>query len=182
MARGRAIDSLRSGPCPAPAGAPFRFASRLGRTNFFRRVVEWIHTSLRNSRAKAHAGASPVSPTNFPWPRRTRVVRQPLKLDIGARFSAWLPFSPCSSKRTVRLINGIALDERPDREHYPARRPTPVRRSERRAGFVNWTRPVRLRRRAPIFQVVRSGLLRLSARGCRFESDPLQHHGEVAQR
>ena len=32
---------------------------------FFRRVVEWIHTSLRNSRAKAHAGANPVSPTNF---------------------------------------------------------------------------------------------------------------------
>ena len=64
----------------------------------FRRVVERIHTSLRNSRAKAHAGASPVSPTNLSWPRRTKVVRQPLKLDIGARFSAWLPLSPRSSK------------------------------------------------------------------------------------
>ena len=31
--------------------------------------------------------------------------------------------SACSSKRTVRLINGIALDECRDRERYPARRP-----------------------------------------------------------
>jgi hypothetical protein len=31
----------------------------------FRRVVEWIHASLRNSWAKARAGANPVSPTNF---------------------------------------------------------------------------------------------------------------------
>jgi len=29
----------------------------------------------------------------------------------------------CSSKRTVRLINGIALDECRARERYPARRP-----------------------------------------------------------
>ncbi len=32
------------------------------------------------------------------------------------------------------------------------------------------------------FQVVRLGILRLNARGFRFDSDPLQHHGEVAQR
>ena len=32
-------------------------------------------------------------------------------------------FPPRSSKRTVRLINGIALDQRPARERYPARRP-----------------------------------------------------------
>ena len=31
----------------------------------FRRVVEWIHASLRNSWAQARAGANPVSPTNF---------------------------------------------------------------------------------------------------------------------
>jgi hypothetical protein len=29
----------------------------------------------------------------------------------------------CSSKRTVRLINGIALDQCRARERYPARRP-----------------------------------------------------------
>ncbi len=33
------------------------------------------------------------------------------------------PFSARSSKRTVRLINGIALDECRARERYPARRP-----------------------------------------------------------
>ena len=31
--------------------------------------------------------------------------------------------SACSSKRTVRLINGIALDQCRVRERYPARRP-----------------------------------------------------------
>ena len=39
-------------------------ASRPGRTSIFRRVVECIHASLRNSWAKARAGANPVSPTN----------------------------------------------------------------------------------------------------------------------
>jgi hypothetical protein len=34
-----------------------------------------------------------------------------------------IPPSACSSKGTVRLINGIALDECRVREHYPARRP-----------------------------------------------------------
>ena len=45
------------------------------------------------------------------------------------------PFSACSSKRTVRLINGIALDECPARESYPARRPfsVPIAQSTERA-------------------------------------------------
>lgn len=34
-----------------------------------------------------------------------------------------IPPTACSSKRTVRLINGIALDQCRAREHYPARRP-----------------------------------------------------------
>jgi hypothetical protein len=87
----------RHSPRSAGVGGPRPMTrATTGRPDFFRRVVERIHTSLRNSRAKAHAGASPVSPTNASRPRRTRVVRQPLKLDIGARFSAWLPLSPCS--------------------------------------------------------------------------------------
>jgi hypothetical protein len=123
-------------------------ASRSGRTRFFRRVVKRIHTSLRNSRAKAHAGASPVSPTKFS-PR------------------------PLTSSGDPLLKRAIPVRAR-------SRRPIPVRRSERRAGRVSRTRPVRLtrfvrglaphllvrrsaslhRRRAPIFQIVRSGLLR----------------------
>lgn len=51
---------------------PVETASRPGRTNF-RRVVECIHASLRNSWAKALAGASPVPPTNLaPRPLASR--------------------------------------------------------------------------------------------------------------
>lgn len=55
----------------------------------------------------------------------------------------------------------------------------PVRRSERRAGLVNRARSVQLRRRAPIFQAVRSGILRLiSARlSVRVRSSPTSRGG-----
>ena len=55
----------------------------------------------------------------------------------------------------------------------------PVRRSERRAGFVNRSRPVQLRRRAPIFQVVRSGLLRFKRAwlSVRIRSSPTSRGG-----
>ena len=55
----------------------------------------------------------------------------------------------------------------------------PVRRSERRADLVSRTRPVRLRRRAPIFQVVRSGLLRFKRAwlSVRIRSSPTSRGG-----
>ena len=46
---------------------------------------------------------------------------------LGVAQAAGIPPSACSSKRTVRLINGIALDECRAREHYPARRPFLIR-------------------------------------------------------
>ena len=76
----------------------------------------------------------------------------PLKRAMRVRFPSRRPvFCRVVQSRTVRLIHGIALDERQDRERYPARQPVPVRRSERRADLVSRTRPVRPRRRAPIF-------------------------------
>ena len=75
----------------------------------------------------------------------------PLKRAMRVRFPSRRPvFCRVVQSRTVRLIHGIALDERQDRERYPARQPVPVRRSERRADLVSRTRPVRPRRRAPI--------------------------------
>ena len=53
-------------------------------------------------------------------PRHSGLCRRPPALQLsGGRAEA----SACSSKRTVRFINGIALDECRARERYPARRP-----------------------------------------------------------
>lgn len=104
----------------------------------------------------------------------------PLKRAMRVRFPSRRPgFCRVVQSRTVRLIHGIALDERQGRERYPARQPVPVRRSERRADPVSRTRPVRPRRRAPIFQVVRSGLLRLISAwlSVRIRSSPTSQGG-----
>lgn len=78
---GAALSAAKGEPCGCPLGGmannrrPGGFKNRRapGRVGVqvapaapvFRRVVECIHASLRNSWARARAGASPVPPTNF---------------------------------------------------------------------------------------------------------------------
>lgn len=131
-----------------------------------RRVVERIHASLRNSWAEARAGAprqsrglelvetaNPVSPTNSSPCPLSSAGDPPLKRAMRVRFPSRRPvFCRVVQSRTVRLIHGVALDERQDRERYPARQPLPVRRSERSAfawASADRRASLRLARRSP---------------------------------
>lgn len=101
-AAGTSLRSPRSGSGRRPRHRPRsagdgRFASDSAscnrRANIFRRVVERIHASLRNSWAEAHAGANPVSPTNF----RARSVLIRNRTRCRLKPGAFQGATPCSA-------------------------------------------------------------------------------------
>lgn len=85
----------------------------------FRRVVECIHASLRNSWARARAGASPVPPTIFLPPETTRgrriyfkAVRSELLRLLRAWLSVRVRFSPSFYGEVAQLVEHVIVSGR----------------------------------------------------------------------